>query len=104
MEIVREEERIGKYGNKLVYSRRDKLGEGFGKRKVGMKIIVVVKYISKEVENNVFGKYKVMDRKEKEKGIIKLIVRRINYGYYDYWYKVELKNGKNIWRSYVELI
>lgn len=102
-EIVREEIKINKYGNKLIYSRRDKVGEGFGKRKVGDRVLVVVKYIRKEIE--LFGeKYNIMDSKEKEEGIIKRIVRRINSGYYDYWYKVELKDGKKIWRSYVELI
>lgn len=96
-----------KTGIIMKYSRRDKIGEGFGKRKVGDRILVVVKYINKEIKEKVgenVYKWKVMDRKEKEEGVIIRIVRRINNGYYDYWYKVRLDNKKEIWRSYVELI
>ena len=101
--MIREEIKESKWGNKLVYSRRDKIGEGFGKRRVGDKILIVIKYLYEEEE--IFNrKYKIKVGEIKEEGIIIRVVRRINEGYYDYWYKVKLNNGKNIWRSYVELI
>ena len=116
-EIVREEikERFyvssngEKYSRGIVkYSRRNKIGEGFGKRKVGMKVLVVKEYLYEEIEswNSINGKgmYKINVGEIKEKGIIIRIVRRINRGYYDYWYKVKLENGKYKWSSYVELI
>jgi len=104
MEIVREEEKRNKYsGIVMKYSRRDKVGEGFGKSKVGDKVLVVVKY--KKIDwGNCDWRKSLENYKEKEEGVLRRIVRRINNGYYDYWYKVELKDGKYIWRSYVELI
>lgn len=101
--IVREEVRIGKYGNKLIYSRRDKVGEGFGERKVGMKV-EVKEYIygKEEIDKNGFS-YKE-SKVNMLKGIIVRVVRRINSSYYDYWYKVRLDSGEEVWKSYVKII
>jgi len=104
---------IGKNGEKysrgiVEYKRIEEKGKGFGKRKVGDKIIVVKEYIYEEILEDYGGKNKVkvkyMIGKNKVKGVIIRIVRRINNGYYDYWYKVKIENNKNIWRSYVEII
>lgn len=95
---------LNKYKNlECEYSRTEIKGEGFGKRKIGMKIIVIRKYEYEEIEDKGF-KWKKCINRIKEEGIIIKIVRRINKGYYDYWYKVEFKDGKSIYRSYVEII
>ena len=113
-EIVREEEKerfvVGifskiKYSRGILkYSRKDKLGEGFGKRKVGMKV-KVKEYLYGEEKIDEWGfKYKENLEIKLLEGIIIRIVRRINNGYYDYWYKVKLNNGKYKWSSYVKIM
>ena len=84
---------------KVRYSRRDKIGEGFGKRKVGMKV-KVKEYLYK-VSYKYGFKENISNGVNILEGIIVRIVRRINNGYYDYWYKVKLENGKYKWVSYV---
>lgn len=102
--LVIEEEKLGKYGNLLIYSRRDKVGEGFGIRKVGMRIKLKDYIYGKEWNEYLEDYVSNCISKEYIEGIIVKIVRRINNGYYDYWYKVKLDSGKYKWCSYVKLI
>ena len=103
MKMKREEVKEGRWGNKLIYSRRDKVGEGFGKRKVGIKV---------KIKEYIYGKEKIdkdgFRYKESKvnilEGVIIIIVRRINKNYYDYWYKVEIGENKYNWVSYVEIV
>ena len=98
---MKEEVREGRYGRKLVYSRTDVQGEGFGKRRVGMRVKVKF-YAYEDVEEEGFKWRRNIGTTLRE-GTIVQITRRINYGYYDYWYKVRLDDGKCVWRSYVLL-
>lgn len=88
------------------YDRRFKDGEGFGKRKVGMKVKVKMYYKGEKykefVKRRLEGEWNLINY-ELEEGMIVRIVRRINWEYYDYWYKVKLDSGKYIWRSYIEV-
>lgn len=101
MELKREEEREGLFGRMMKYSRTDVVGEGFGKRKVGMRVRVKF-YEHEEVEEGEYKWMKLVKVTTKE-GTIVQITRRINGGYYDYWYKVQLNDGSCVWRSYVLL-
>lgn len=97
--MKKNEVRKGYFGQKLVYSRTETEGEGFGKRKVGMRC--KVKFYKYE---DVKGKeYRRNIGTTLEEGTIVQITRRINCGFYDYWYKVRLDDGTHVWRSFVIL-
>ena len=97
--MKREETREGPFGRMMVYSRTDVEGEGFGKRKVGMRAKVKFYEYADEVEEG-YNWRRCVGITLKE-GTIVQITRRINHGYYDYWYKVRLDDGTFAWRSYV---
>lgn len=68
------------------YSSTETEGEGFGKKRVGTKVKIRFDAVT-----------------EMEGRIVK-ITRRINSGYYDYWYKVRIfGRGKEVWRSSAKL-
>lgn len=69
------------------YSSTETEGEGFGKKRVGMRVKVRFYNYTEDVGF------------EEKEGIITKITRRINSGYYDYWYKVKLEDGKEVWKS-----
>ena len=103
--MKREETRETEPGRIMYYSRRDRPGEGFGKRKVGMHVTVkFYEYEEVEVPGDEFFEAYTYNRcinKTIQEGVIVQITRRINEDYYDYWYKVELDDGTFVWRSHV---
>lgn len=100
--LIIEEEKLGKYGNLLIYSRRDKIGEGFGNSIIGKRVSIIERYIYDDMEKDEFGR--LNKGKIRVEGILVRITRRINSGYYDYWYKVKLDNGRYLWRSGIKKI
>lgn len=99
---MKEYERRSKGPSKQVckYSSTDVVGEGFGKYKVGMTVelytYVQIKYDQSFTSSDY---YDAQTEQGEKKGTLIKIVRRINGGYYDYWYKVRLADGKEVWRS-----